>query len=437
LSGEYLALAPADAHGWKLLAASRYLAGDREGALQAWNEVGLPVIDLIRIDGIRKTRFGVIADAMALRQGSVLTPARLSLARRRIADLPASRRTAVDYQPVAGGRVEVHAVVSERPVLGPVWRLLAGNALRAVTQQEIGVAVATPTGAGELWTGAWRWEHAHPRVAARIDLPLRLGVSGVLGAEILWERFRFSLDTGRTGVREETRRAGGISFGSWVVPALRPFAGLRLERWSGSRQYLDFTTGAEIREAGDRLVLTTTGVYGKALAGHPSYTRGDVRAMWASASGLGRPTWSARVGADLASLHAPLGVWPVASGDISWAIPLRAHPRTSDGLLPGATAGRSMLHGGLSADHPVARVGPFTLAVGGFLDGVEILHPADGTGQDRFYLDAGGGIRVGILDGQLGILRVDLATGLTDRRTALTVGMHQSWPPFQANTHSP
>jgi hypothetical protein len=157
--------------------------------------------------------------------------------------------------------------------------------------------------------------------------------------------------------------------------------------------------------------------------------------MWTSSVGLRRATWSGRLGLDQASSRAPLGLWPVASGDIPWAIPLRAHPRTSDGLLPGATAGRSMLHGGLSGDHPLFRAGPFAFAAGVFLDGAEIRHPADGSARDRFYLDAGGGLRVGILDGHLGILRVDLATGLADRATAFTVGIHQSWPPFGGSGH--
>lgn len=75
------------------------------------------------------------------------------------------------------------------------------------------------------------------------------------------------------------------------------------------------------------------------------------------------------------------------------------------------------------------------LAAGLFLDGAEIRNPADGSGRDRFYLDAGGGLRMGILDGQLGVLRIDLATGLTDRGTAITVGLHQSWPPFRKSAH--
>ncbi len=431
LSDDYVTRAPDDALGWQLLAASRYLSGDREGALRAWNRVGAPTVDLLRIDGLRRVRFRTIADAIDTPHGTVLTPWDLALARRRIDDIPALRRSSIGYQPVEGGRVEVRAAVAERPMLDPAWRLLASGALRAITQREVAVTVATPTGGGELWTGAWRWEHAHPRVVFRVDMPVRLGVRGVIDVEGVRERFRFALDTARNGAFEETRRAGGVGFGGWITPALRPAVGFRLEQWSGARKYLAASAGTEFRAAADRFVLATSVEYGQALATHPSYTRGSVGALWTSSIGLQRASWSTRVGVDLVSQRTPLGLWPVASGDLDWAIPLRAHPRTSGGMLPGATAGRSMIHGGLSGDHPVRRAGPFTLAVGLFLDGAEIFSPADGSGRDRFYLDAGGGIRIGILDGHLGVVRVDLATGLTDRRTAITVGLHQSWPPFR------
>ncbi len=434
LSGQYLVRMPEDQQGWQLLAASQYLSGDREGALRAWNQIDRPTVDLIRIDGIRRVRFGIIADAMALQHGTLLTPSHLALARRRIADLPALRRSAVEYQPVAGGRVEVRAVVAERPVVGTAWRLLAAGALRAVMKNEFAISIASPTGAGELWTGDWRWVHAYPRVAVRVNLPVRLGMSGVVTVGGTWERFRFALDTARTGVFEESRRSGSVAFGGWIHPAIRPFISLGFERWSGAREYLAATAGVELRAARDRFVLTTTVERGQTMTTHPSYTLGHLRTMWASSSGIRRSTWSARLGVDLASRQAPLGVWPEASTNLSRAIPLRAHYQIRNGLLQGETTGRSILHGGLSGDHPVYRAGPFTLAAGLFLDGAEVLGPADGSGRDRLFLDAGGGIRIGIQDGLLGTLRVDLATGLTDHRSALTVGLHQTWPPFRETT---
>ncbi|MEO8634930.1 MAG: C39 family peptidase [Gemmatimonadales bacterium] len=431
LSDQYLARVPDDSFAWQLLAASRYLTDDRENALRAWNRIGRPAVDLVTIAGVRQVRFRSIADAMALPHGTVLTPARLALARRRVGDLPALRRSAVEYQPVEGGRVEVRAVVVERPVVGPAWRLLATGALGAIAQHTVGATIATPSGAGELWTGVWGWQRAHEQLAFRLDMPVRLGVSGVMRVGGSWERFRFSLDTAQRGVLQETRRSGNVVFGGWLIPALRPSIGIRFERWSGARRYLAATAGTELRAASDRFVFMTNLEYGQALAAHPSYTRGTVRAMWSSSIGFRRTTWSTRLGVDQASNRTPLGLWPVASGDLSWTVPLRAHARTSNDLLQGATTGRRMFHGGLSGDQPIYRAGPFTLAAGLFLDGVAVMSPADGSRRDRLYLDAGGGLRIGVLDGHLGTLRVDLATGLTDRRTAISMGIHQSWPPFR------
>jgi hypothetical protein len=437
LSAQYVARVPDDDHAWKLLAASRFLDGDREGALRAWNVVGLPIVDLTRIDGVRAVRFRTIADAVNVSNGTMLTAADLALARRRVADLGAVRRAAVEYQPVDGGRAEVRVQVIERPVLGQASRLLVTNGLRAITQRAIGLTIASPTGGGELWTADWRWEHANPRLALGFEMPVRLGVSGAMNVKSVRERFRFASDTTPTGVFEESRSVGSVSFGGWMNPVVRPFAGLGWERWSGGRQYLDLTAGAEFRAAGDRLVVATTGQYARALADHPSWFRGDLRAQWSSAVGLSRRTWSARLGGDLTSGNAPLGVRPVASEYDPWVIPLRAHPRTVNGLLPGATSGQRMIHGGLSGDQPVYRVGLLTLAVGVFLDGARIMDPSDGSGRNRTHLDAGGGIRIGILDGELGVVRVDLATGLTARGSAITVGLHQSWPPFRSATRLP
>ncbi|MHB1329477.1 MAG: C39 family peptidase, partial [Gemmatimonadales bacterium] len=88
LATEYLTRVPDDSLGWQLLATARYLSGDREGALDAWNEMNRPIVDLVRIDGLRRIRFGVTAAALALPHGVRLTRPRLALARRRAADVP-------------------------------------------------------------------------------------------------------------------------------------------------------------------------------------------------------------------------------------------------------------------------------------------------------------------------------------------------------------
>jgi hypothetical protein len=432
LASEYLGLVPDDEHGWQLLATSRYLAGDRDGALQAWNETGRPTVDLVRIDGVREIRFREIAGAMSLPAGTLLTPSRLALARRRVSDVPALRRAAVEYQPVPGGIVEVRAAVVERPTVDPAWRMVAAGAIRAVAQHEVSLEVASPTGAGELWTGSWRWESARPRSGFRLDMPVDRGFPGVIAVEGAWERFRFALDASKTTISEETRRSAALGVGGWVTGGFRPSAALRLERWSGNRQYLAASVGAEIRARDDRFELAARSERAVALSARPSYTSGGARTAWASSLGLSRATWSARLGLDWADRHAPRGTWPVAGGALSWAIPLRAHAPTGSGFLVGGSVGRRIVHAGLAGDLPLHRTGLLVIAAGIFLDAVDIVAAADGSPVARFYLDGGAGLRIGIVDGQLGVLRIDLARSLVaDRHFALTLGVHQSWPLFE------
>ncbi len=426
LAEEYLARAPGDRIGWQLLASSRYLTGDETGALAAWNELGRPTVDLLRIDGTRGIRFSEIADAVSVPPGAVLTPGSLALAQRRVSDVPALRRAVVGYQPVPGGIVEVRVAIVERPMVDPLWRLIAAGAVEAVAQREVGLQVASPTGAGELWSGSVRWAPARARAAFGVDAPTHLLFPGVIGIEGAWERFRFGPGPGPTPAFEETRRSGLVNFGGWLTAGVRPSAGLRVERWSGHRDYLAVSVGTELRALGNRFALAATGERGIAISANRSYTRGSARATWASTPGLTRAAWSSRLGVEWASPKTPTGAWPVAGGAVSWAVPLRAHP------LDGATllAGRGIVHGGLAGDYPVARVGPLVLAAGAFLDAARVVAPAD-TAGDRWYLDGGFGIRVGIAEGRLGVIRVDLARGLAaDRRSALTVGAYRSWPLF-------
>lgn len=420
LAEEYLATTPQDEAGWQLLAASRYLAGNSQGALAAWNELGRPTVDLLRVDGIRKIRYREIADAASLAPGTLLTPSRLALSRRRVSSLPALRRGVVDYQPVPGGIAEVRVAIVERPVVDPVWRLLVAGAIGAVAQREIGLEVASPTGAGELWTGSWRWASIRPRAALRVDLPGHLLFPGVIGVESTWEQFS------TTGV-EETRRTGFVGFDGWLTAGIRPSGGLRVERWSGQRDYLAVSVGAELRARGDRLALSVTTERALPISAHRSFTRGSARATWATGTGLRRAAWSTRAGIDWASRNAPRGTWPVAGGGVSWAVPLRAHSLEGGSLV----AGRGIFHAGLAGDHPIARVGPLAVAAGAFLDAARVVAPTLDRGPNSWFLDGGVGLRMGIADGQSGVIRLDLATGLTDgRRSALTIGIHQRWPSF-------
>jgi hypothetical protein len=188
--------------------------------------------------------------------------------------------------------------------------------------------------------------------------------------------------------------------------------------------------GAEFRAVDNRLGVTANAGYAVPLSTQPGYMRSGVRASWTSAPGLSKRSWSTRLGFDWASNDAPLGALPAVGGNFAWAIPLRAHALAEGGLLAGRSAGRGIVHAGLAGDQPVHTVGPLVFALGVFLDGARVMDAADASVEDRFYLDGGAGVRVGIAGGQLGVLRIDVARGLvTDRQTAVTIGLHHAWPP--------
>jgi hypothetical protein len=426
----YSATAPHDSLGWELLAASRYLEGDGPGALRAWNQIGRPRIDLLRVDGADRTRFDVYASAIRLPDLTVLTPWHLTLARRRLGEIPALSRGSVNFQPVNGGLVEVRATVAERPLVDPLRRLLVGNAVRALAQAEVGVDVASPTGGGELLATYIRWAHVRPRVALRLDAPVTLGIPGLLSVEGAWNRYRIGLDSAAAPAVDETERVATVGFGAWITPILRPEVAVRYEKWSGARDFLTLRLGAEFRSMNDRFVLLARGARAWSLTEQASYRRGSVNGRWTSSLGLGQRTVTVRLGADAVSPSAPAGAWPVAGGSLAFSIPLRGHNFSSGASLAAESVGRTIFHGGLSLDQPVYHMGVLVLAVGGFLDGVQLNSPPIAAIGDRTYLDAGGGLRLGIADGRLGVIRFDLATGLLDRSTAFSVGVQRTWPVF-------
>ncbi len=430
LAGEYLRRAPADALGWQLLASSRYLAGDPEGALEAWNAIGRPTVDLIRIDGSHEIRFQAIASTMAIPPGVVLTPERLTLAKRRIDDIPALALANVTYAAVPGGVVEVRAAVVERPVLGPIPRVLVAGALRAAVRHEVGLPVSTPFGAGERWTILWRWEPANPRRALRLDIPARIGLPGVVDLEGSWEQYRFATPSPTPTVPLEQRRATTLGFSSWLSGGVEARTGARFERWAAEGDFLAISLGGALHGWHDRVALIARGEQAVALTGQGSYARVQSRVAWALPVAPFSMIWSGRVGADWTSANAPRGVWPIAGGDLARMIPLRAHPFIVDDRLSTARTGQGIVHGGVAADRPVATIRPLVLAAGLFLDGADVMTSNGGSMQHRRYLDGGAGLRIGVAGAQLVALRIDLARSLLeDRRWGLSVGFQQPWPP--------
>src|SRR5262245_51740179 len=82
-----------DMYAWQVLAVSRFVQNDRLGALSAWNQAGEPRLDLVRIDGLTRTRHRVVERLLSARTDEVLTPGRFMHATRQLASLPSATST--------------------------------------------------------------------------------------------------------------------------------------------------------------------------------------------------------------------------------------------------------------------------------------------------------------------------------------------------------
>jgi hypothetical protein len=121
-----------------------------------------------------------------------------------------------DYQPVPGGIVEVRAAVAERPRIEPPGAS-PPRGDSAVAQNEVGLEIATPTGA--VSSGAEAGAGSMPACARSFAWPARgSGHPGVVGVGGAVEQFRFALDTAQGEVFEESRRSASAGFGAWGRP---------------------------------------------------------------------------------------------------------------------------------------------------------------------------------------------------------------------------
>ena len=424
IATDYVRRVPADSLGWQLLASSRYLTGDTRGALAAWNVVGRPTVDLLRIDGTRRTRFTELVAAVDIAPGEALTPARLTLAQRRIADIPSLGRTRLDYAAVSGGVVEVRGTAVERPRADAVPALLVGVAIDAAIRRDVSLSLFSPLGHGEQWTAQWRWQAADPRVALRLAIPTRIGVPAIFRVEQSWEQYRFSgAEPG------ERRNASWANLSAWLRPEVELLAGARIEQWTDRGSFVALMAGGGLHDVNDRVALLAEGEHAFSRNEGRSYDRFRARAAWAPTRDRWKNLWSLRIGTEWSSAGTPRGLQPIAGGDLARDIPLRAHRFILDSRLPSARIARAIAHGGVAADRHIARVGPVSLGAGLFVDGAHLVAGRNTPADARLYLDAGAGVQIGLTGSKWAALRVDVARALAaDRRWGVIAGLAPAWP---------
>ena len=113
LAREALALDPRDAYALDVLGSSLFMLDDEVGALRAWNQIGKPRVNRVRIDGLHHTRYQTLADIIGIQPNTLLTAERFERARRRLKDLPDQVIARLAVRPESDGFATIDVVVAE------------------------------------------------------------------------------------------------------------------------------------------------------------------------------------------------------------------------------------------------------------------------------------------------------------------------------------
>jgi hypothetical protein len=413
-AAQALAIDGTDVHAARILATSLFLQDDLNGALDAWNRIDEPVVDLVNVAGLERIRYEVAASLIRLQPLETLTAEKLDLARRRLSELPGVSVSRVSYVPGGRGRADVEAAIVERPMLPTGLVPLAALGVRALANREIVASAASFTGAGETLTVAWRWWHGRPRVAVSFETP---SPSRRFGTVWRLDAFSERQSYFSEAEREETWRGAGFSVAEWVSGGLRVELGVGAASWDGLGTSGSIRGSLRRHSRDDRWMLTAAsslfsgGVRTGSLSAIAGW-RSDPRAIGGDLH--------ARAGFDVTGSSAPLSLWARAGTEPGQNALLRAHPLLDDGVVRRSVIGRTLLHGGAEWRYwiqPGAR--PFRLAPAVFVDAARASRTLPGFDR-RLHVDAGIGLRVALAGA--GTLRVDVGKGFRDGATALSIG---------------
>jgi tetratricopeptide (TPR) repeat protein len=437
-------LDPDDGPGWDLLGTSRFLNDEPEAALEAWNRIGRPTVDLVRIEGATRTRHPVIAGVIDLPARTLLTPARYGRASRRLQDLPSAGIARLSYRPMNDGLAEVQAAMVERPTVPRGVVPIAAASGRALVQRELRLNAAAPTGSGELWTLAWRWWEARPRVAFALAVPGPSRFAGVATVEGVWERQSYAMPAGPgaegpAAIRADERRRTAVRLSDWATHRVRWDAGLALDRWADD-DHASLDLGVDTRLAGDRVSIGLDAAAWTPLGSGARFTRAGASAAWRSTAEPARHTWHASAGVAAASAEAPFDLWPGAGAGHARTPLLRAHPLLDAGVVHGEVFGRTLAHATAEYHQRLVATPAGAVAVAVFADSArawrvngstsgttEVVPSIGPTVRSPWHTDVGAGLRLA-LPGSGGTARIDVARGLQDGRLVLSAGWQTPWP---------
>lgn len=399
---------------WRVIATARYLGGDPDHALEAWNQAGEPRVDLVRVDGLRHVRYHALTGHLGLRPDTLLTAPALRRARRRLDQVEALAASRLHYEPLANGDVDVVVAALEQPRTPPPLAWLVSNGFRALIDREAAAGAGPFLAGAERWTVLGSWWNAQSRLAFRVSQPLAGSLFSVEGA---WLRERAL--PGPAGVREATRLRGGAALERWVGGRVRMDAAVGLERWDGSDRMAALDAGVVFRTPSDRAGAS---VHTSAWAGDRSrVVRLGVRGRAELPGGIGGGAWRVVAGATVVSESAPFFLWEGAgSGRIRDPL-LRGHSLILDDALSGAVFGQRLVHATVEWSLPVP-LGPFDVRAGPFLDLAAARRDGVGSG---LVADPGFEVRGGVLGRGIA---VSVAHGDDGWRVSARTSPDLRWP---------
>ena len=409
LASSVLAQDPRDEYAWRLLATSRFVQDDRAGALDAWNKAGEPRVDLIQIDGLTRTTHRAVERVIGAERGVLLTSGGMARAQRRLAELPSAFSARLDYVPVPSGLTELRGAVAERPLFPARGLSVLAIGVMAAASRELRVTTGSLTGNGEGLSVSWRfWPH-RPRFSAALRSPAPW--NGI------WEIGGFTeRQTLDVVVPAELERSGArLGVSDWATGAIRWQLEGGIDRWRGRSTLGNVGAVLRVEKFDDRFepeVRVTSWI------GEAPFAAIHVSARMRSSEEPRGTVLTAAVAVEGITRHAPVDVWPAVDSGHARSTLMRAHPLLDDGRLQLERAGRALANVSLEAQrwwqaNTFVRVGGAV-----FSDLSHIARRA--TGGSWNGVDVGVGARVAVT-GMPGLVRVDLAKGLSDGRTALSV----------------